>query len=509
MKHEKKIRISNFLIYSIYLSALTIILLLLPNIFNSGTGVLDKVYYFGYLFGILFILLLFIVLDLAKIQGYKYIFVLLCLLCLIVKLLWTLIYQIEPAGDYGNFYLFAQDLSKKFQLEGLGLTSYVALFPHIFGYSFFLSLFFYVFGPHVLIVTIINVILSVLSMCLIYYIVSNAISKIAAIIASIIWILYPSQTIFNMFVLSEPLYTTLILLFIALLTYYYLNMNTFSHIKILWFSFLMGIVLAIINSLRPLSLILIIALFIWSCVNGIEANLKNGIKTQLIFFSCILLFYFLFGSIINYYITIRLGQPLSSIPAYNIFVGFNTNTFGQYSQTDMDTLMNYKKNMTAPAAQGKMIEEVLARIRNNHYDLQFFITKLRVFLSYDRACVIYGESAISHVTFWSIISDLFHDSLLFFSFLGSIISMIKRESSIIMYVSLFFIGLTLAHMFIEVAARYHYSLSIFFTIMSAYSINYIIMLFKSFKIKQVFSDLQRLFIGKINKAKEIVNTDEK
>ena len=59
---------------------------------------------------------------------------------------------------------------------------------------------------------IVNVVLTTISMGLIY-VISRKIGGVrTAITASILWIVFPSQTIYNMFALSEPLYCTILLL---------------------------------------------------------------------------------------------------------------------------------------------------------------------------------------------------------------------------------------------------------------------------------------------------------
>ncbi|UJA79224.1 hypothetical protein LSF16_25165, partial [Bacillus cereus] len=62
-----------------------------------------------------------------------------------------------------------------------------------------------------------NVVLTTISMGLIY-VISRKIGGVrTAITASVLWIVLPSQTIYNMFALSEPLYCTILLLIWAVM----------------------------------------------------------------------------------------------------------------------------------------------------------------------------------------------------------------------------------------------------------------------------------------------------
>ena len=82
-------------------------------------------------------------------------------LCLGIKLAFVLCFSVPPEGDYHTFLITASDMS-----QGIlpGTRSYLALFPHILGYSGFLSIFLRIFGEAPLVATILNVVLSCVSM---------------------------------------------------------------------------------------------------------------------------------------------------------------------------------------------------------------------------------------------------------------------------------------------------------------------------------------------------------
>lgn len=92
--------------------------------------------------------------------------------------------RIQPESDYETFYNTAVNLS---QGQMPSNSRYVALFPHIFGYSSFFNFFFKIFGTSYLVAPIINAALSSLSIFFFYYIGTNMISKTGAIISCLIW----------------------------------------------------------------------------------------------------------------------------------------------------------------------------------------------------------------------------------------------------------------------------------------------------------------------------------
>ena len=68
----------------------------------------------------------------------------LTLLCLAVKGAWVFLVRVTPSGDYATFWGYANALARQPVLED---GRYMALFPHIFGYSSFLSWFIRLLGP--------------------------------------------------------------------------------------------------------------------------------------------------------------------------------------------------------------------------------------------------------------------------------------------------------------------------------------------------------------------------
>lgn len=70
-----------------------------------------------------------------------------------------------PSGDYATFWGYAKALARQPVLEG---GRYMALFPHIFGYSSFLSWFIRLLGPGALLAQGLNVLLTAASGSLLF-----------------------------------------------------------------------------------------------------------------------------------------------------------------------------------------------------------------------------------------------------------------------------------------------------------------------------------------------------
>ena len=139
---------------------------------------------------------------------------LLTLLCAAVNLAWVLAVRIEPFSDYETYWQTACALAFGGEIDA---PWYIAMYPHILGCSTFLSVFLKIFGEHVMVAAVINVILTCLSGLLIYGICLRLASPLTAALAYLLWIVCPSKLMLEPLVFSEPLYTCLILLFFYLI----------------------------------------------------------------------------------------------------------------------------------------------------------------------------------------------------------------------------------------------------------------------------------------------------
>ena len=141
--------------------------------------------------------------------------IILTALCVVLKGAWVVLVRVPLSGDYATFWGYANWLAK---LPVLNNGQYMALFPHIFGYSSFLSWFIRMFGSGELLAQWLNVALTALSGSFLFLLAKRWWGLAAGASAYLLWIICPSQTIYNSLVLSEPLYTAMLLGVLLLLT---------------------------------------------------------------------------------------------------------------------------------------------------------------------------------------------------------------------------------------------------------------------------------------------------
>ncbi len=385
----------------------------------------------------------------------------LSVLCFMVKFIWIIIYRVVPVSDYAVFFNYAQDLANDWEAN----SRYVAMFPHIFGYSSFLSIFFKIFLPKYYVATGLNVLLSVASGIMLFYIAKRLISLQAAASTFFFWILCPSQTMYNSLVLSDPLYTTLMILFVYIVTE--INARDYKSdkkliIKMALIGVLSGLLLRTVNACRPIAVIFIIALFIWIFILRTSHLKEKSFRNKWIpFIGVLCAVYFLTGPLLNMYMTARLGEQPASVPGYNIYVGFNPRSAGVWNKEDSELLYYYsdQEGATAQWAQEQMFDEAIERIFTEDIDFtRLFKRKIKTFLGADDACVMYLNAYIEDPKSLSIICNAFYYMLLLQCVVGSIGIFSKRRKSTVSIIILYVLGLIIAQMIVEVAGRYHYSI---------------------------------------------------
>lgn len=411
---------------------------------------------------------------LAKHRAFRYgLFFVLLFLCFMLRLCWVLRYRIDPLVDYYTFYLAADSLSASFDISFLDsyLPRYIALFPHIFGYASFLSLVFSLFGSSPLTAAITNVVLSTVSMAFIYYIGLKLSGRRLAVIASIFWIFFPSQIIYNMFVLSEPYYTTLLLASIALIVLIHSRMAVCPYWETLLTGALTGSVLALANTARPVSVIIIIALIIILFVIQPVQKSTAGKKAAILVSLCVI--YFLGGALNNLIFEKRIGEAPASVPGYNIYVGFNQGSRGAWNEADAEVLSKYNamEDLSAKEVQQKMLDEAVERITAGNINfLKLFAQKMSVLWKTDSGGISYGQTVITHKEAFSALSNGYYYLMWLLSVIGVIHLFRKKQKTILYLLPLYIVGISMAHLFVEVAARYHYSAVIALPLLAAYGL---------------------------------------
>ena len=381
------------------------------------------------------------------------------LLCFAVNLVWVLVIRIEPFSDYKEYWDVARALARGTEIPD---AWYVAMYPHILGTATVLSALIRVFGESVFAVTVLNVLLTSASAYLVWRLCRELLSKRAAFLAALLWAVTPCKLMLNSLVFSEPIYTFLILLFFLLFLRLEKRMRSASPWPAVCGIAALGLLLAAINLIRPIAAILLISVALWLVfLRGDEARNLRRWALWLVALAAMLGLYRGAGALWDRHVENRLGQEIASVPWYNIYVGLNEETGGRYTDADMDLLTAYlKQGMSADEAQKSMIPHVKERLASGIDYPKLLGTKLFSFLGNDELGGYTYRFTRSErfVKIGMAVCNVFYYGVLLAGFAGLVNLLRSRSLGAGLLLPLFFLGLTLAHMLVEVANRYHYSL---------------------------------------------------
>ncbi len=395
---------------------------------------------------------------------------LLLLLCLAVNGLWLCLVRLEPEGDYSVFWQTSVLLSRGERPAG-DLNLYLSLFPHLLGYSGFLAPFLRLFGESTAVPAALNLALTGLSGLLLFSLCRDWWGLETAVWAGLFWCFLPSKLLYNAMVLSEPLYTCLLLLFLRLMQ---LAERRRSLPLSLLLGALSGLVLRCMNMARPIAAVPVIAAGLWILLlRGEKLREKRDWLRWGGTFALLLAVYLLLAAPARGYLTRILGTEPAETPGYNIYVGFNPETDGGYSEADMVTfgdVLHGPAEDDVNEAQRQMLALALERVRTVKLP-RLLLGKLRIFLGRDETAAYHSARALSPALkkLCILACNVGYYLLGLLSFAGLWRLWKTREHSTALLVPLYCVGLTLAQMLAEVSDRYHYSILPMLVILAAFS----------------------------------------
>ena len=297
-------------------------------------------------------------------------------------------------SDYRTYYEIADLLARgTLRAEGPGYCDYISLFPHVYGYPFALSLVFRIFGASVKAALYFNVALSVLTTFICYRTARLAGGRLCGAAVLLLVAFWPSQILYINMVASEYLFSCMLMfamyLFVKSIKDYdsgarHPAAGVLLHI-------LLGAWLALTAAIRPMALLLVIAMVI--CV-GFERLRLPVRSTQdqpvsLVFLSrgwmrCLLVVavYLGAGALISMGIANAIDRdpaPGSASFGYNLLVGLNTESEGGWNQEDADYLYA-ALDASGSAAEAQMAcrDLALRRLRGGREILNLFLKKFQV-----------------------------------------------------------------------------------------------------------------------------------
>lgn len=406
----------------------------------------------------------------------------------------------QVASDYKTYYEIA-DLLKQgnIQEEGEGYCNYIAMFPHVMGYSYILKTVFNWFGTSVLVGQYLNIGFSMGTIWFVYRIGRRLGGRIGGFISLIGTAFWPSQVLYLTMLSAEYAFT--FFLFTCISLFLYLNKdygeNTGEAAKSIALYMLLGVFIAITAAIRPMALILLVGIII--CLFPQKMRMphipKNDMPLILRFLEkgwlrCVVIIipYLIISSAIttNIELTVDRTLPSSSTSfGYNLLVGLNADSKGGWNDADAKLLYDTME-ATGSATQAHITCRNLAFIRLTSAPekiVNLFVEKYELLWGNDDYGATWNISFLreqgnltkERSNFLYAIRDYNNIIYLITIFFGiiALIYLLAKEGSYAYILILMYLGTVAMHLMVESQNRYHYFVIQVFIILSGMGIHFI------------------------------------
>jgi 4-amino-4-deoxy-L-arabinose transferase-like glycosyltransferase len=386
---------------------------------------------------------------------------------------------VMPASDFKTYYslgaLLAED--RLLTAEGLELRQYVAKYPHTIGFpSLVLAPIFRVFGASVRTALYANLALSLGAVWLVYAIARRLYGRPMGLMAMAAAAVWPSHVLYANMVASEPAFMFLLLLSLYLLSPVLLRSAVHPHpLRMVAAAAGAGLLLGLANAVRPVALVLLIAISITCLLRREKPLLARG---WLLAAVVMLGFFISWGMAARHARSLIRMEPVGGLIAsgYNMMVGTNAEHGGFWNAEDAAFFDGiYAETDSAEAAHRAGMEVAIARIVQSPLDtLGLFLRKYSALWQADDFAIEWNLMLAEEQSMltpglngWLQAlrppSAALYSLLLSMALLGAAWQWRRKGLHPIAMISmLFFIGTALLHMVLETQPRYHYHMIPFF-----------------------------------------------
>lgn len=528
-----KLKKNWFYNFSIALSVVGMAYILISGISNAGTG---QEYPFA-MKGMLFLIFLltwtavhFLALFSAKLGiagkmaekkrlsfGLEAFYVILVLsAAFVLRYAVILKLPMQPESDYKTYYEIAQMLKNgTLQEKGEGYCNYIAMFPHVIGYSYVLKNIFVLFGTSVFSGQFANILFSLGTVFLVYRIARKLGGRLAGVIALTAAAFWPSQILYINMLAAEYVFT--FFLYLCILLFLHLVMDydgTTRHgVRGVLLHILLGFLIAVTAAIRPMALILLIAIII--CILPQKMKLpnipRNSISIWVRFLekgwlrgALILVSYMFLSGIITTNIEFAINKSVPSSGqsfGYNLLVGLNSNSKGGWNEADSQFLYgNLESTGSAIEAQTACRDLALKRLKTdpkatfnlfmNKYELlwgndDYGTTWNHIFLQEQNQLTPQRLSFLSQAQ-W--VNQTVYLVFVLFSLVGLVYMLQRKKASYSYVLILIYLGTAAMHLLVESQNRYHFHALHVIMIAASMGVSYI---FESARQLVKVSDVQR------------------
>lgn len=486
----KKNRALRIFLYLVFIVFGIILLLICANILNIGFS-FSSVLFLVLLVGVIWVIVRKKRRIFLYFRTHKKVLWIICGVLIVLSVVARLMFLFigdrinigDVLSDTGVHWYGAQEIVEN-GVVGSEVGEYENIYPYLASYTTILSLAMNMFGKSVAAIIVSNLIFDVISCVALYLIFSNwKKSKYKGLLAATLWAINPLEIIFCSMPLAIVLVNMLMIVSIALVYFYF----KLEKRKILFYvlAFAVGALLAIGNAFRPIFIVALIAVLLYSVALVLKG--EKGTKPVVLGAIIMCVAYFIVGLLpsmtharINPYYN---GDRSSA--AWSLYVGANYKTEGKWNSDDRDeffgSVLEGQAKGDIKLAQTLIMKKGLARYKEMIFRWQVvphFINKIGVLFGDVQNSIYdlpYVYNFSSENGFYKILQDII--LVYYYGLIGVLIYcliskkrgaklILVKEMDFCLFLMILFVGLVVASLLVEVMNRYSLPLIVVFYIMT-------------------------------------------
>ncbi len=375
--------------------------------------------------------------------------------------------NITPEADFARFMKTAQAFAGSGNFPE---PDYIAAFPHILGYPLVLSGVFKIAGVSVLGAQLFNVFLGAISILLVFLIAEKIFGLTAGFISSLLYALFPDHAIAAAIPCAEPLFTALMLLACYIMS---CIAQSQTKAKTLYLYVTLGICTGVLNIIRPVGSVLLIAVliihFAFLCTQQVKEKKQELASRLMIILVPVLIllvtFYVPNAVFKNMASSVLDQQVADNAPGWNFYVGMEPSTGGWSTQDFAQYTRLHGAGLSPNELQKTFWDMGVDRAKENFADGKMgslIVTKFRRIWSVDRGMTYWlsqmdGEKTPLDANRKNIefLSNMFWFAVLILAAVGTLCH-IRSGGVTVWLCVLIIVGLVLLYLVLEANPRYHY-----------------------------------------------------
>lgn len=375
-----------------------------------------------------------------------------------------------PAGDFQTYNLLANGIAGGTLLTDSSIpVRYASVFPHTVAYPAFLSVFLRIYNNTAFWSELLSVVCFSAS-AVVVGMIAEQIQRGGFLSGGLLFGLFPSGIYYSALMTTESLFVLLMLISVSVfICFMRISLTEGWVVQKLLILLAFSVSLSLANAVRPLGYIILAASLIMLILHGFKGRHRRAVKVLMTIFIMLLLHASMTRFILNQTEALLNREIASSPSGFNLYVGMNAASRGQWNEGDSARFSEYAQNDGLEPQQihdiflGMGISRGLSH-RSGVFGLLF--SKLRVMwgsdsesVDYIKRAVDYKETRISVLKYEPLLkntANIYYLSVLLTVLFWMIYGFItKSVSPIKLYPMLIILGMLALHSIVEAASRYH------------------------------------------------------